>query len=96
MPVLNITKSNIQIKDSAFIRKKFFQPVLDYAHMEYPYCEALQRSDLSLKMEWATHNFLYRLNIKRERTKDVDLNYPCDKPEWLYIVCGCLCWIFIK
>ena len=46
-------------------------------------------------MEWTVHNVLYRLGIKRAQTKDVDMDLPCDKPEWLYEVLGVLCWIFL-
>ena len=47
-----------------------------------------KRSLFSLKMEWLCHNTLYRLGIQRDRTKDADLDYPCDRPEWQYIACG--------
>ena len=53
------------------------------------------RSHFSLGMEWTVHNVLYRLGIKRAQTKDVDMDLPCDKPEWLYEVLGVLCWIFL-
>lgn len=53
------------------------------------------RSHFSLSMEWTVHNVLYRLGIKRAQTKDVDMDLPCDKPEWLYEVLGVLCWIFL-
>lgn len=36
----------------------------------------LERSNFSLLLEWASHNLLYDLHIARERTKDVDLEYP--------------------
>ena len=47
-----------------------------------------KRSLFSLKMEWLCHNTLYRLGIQRDRTKDADLDNPCDRPEWQYIACG--------
>jgi hypothetical protein len=46
-------------------------------------------------MEWTVHNVLYRLGYKRGQTKDVDMDDPCDKPEWLYGILGVLCWIFL-
>lgn len=52
------------------------------------------RSKFSLKMEWICHNFLYGIHYKREQTKDVDLDYPCDHPEWMYCICGILVWPF--
>ena len=54
-----------------------------------------ERSIFSLKMEWICHNFLYRIGYERERTRDADLDNPCDRPEWQYIVCGLLVWIFV-
>ncbi len=54
-----------------------------------------ERSMFSLKMEWICHNFLYCIGYKREQTKDPDLNNPCDRPEWQYMVCGILVWIFV-
>lgn len=44
-----------------------------------------KRSMRSMKAEWMVHNFLYTHGWFTERTKDVDLDYPCDKPEWLYM-----------
>ena len=54
-----------------------------------------KRSIFSMKMEWICHNFLYRIGYERERTRDADLDNPCDRPEWQYIVCGLLVWIFV-
>lgn len=53
------------------------------------------RSIFSLKMEWICHNFLYNVNYKREQTADPDLNNPCDRPEWQYIICGLLVWLLV-
>lgn len=84
--------ANIHIDYSAMVPKKQFDRVLS----QYANTEVMQnRTRFSLKMEWACHNFLYRIGYKRDQTRDVDLDYPCDRPEWLYIVCGILCWIFI-
>lgn len=44
----------------------------------------------SLVMETVTHKVLYKLGLWKNRTKDVDLDNPCDKPEWLYIIIGIL------
>lgn len=54
-----------------------------------------QRSFFSLKMEWICHNFLYNIGYERDRTGDVDMDNPCDRPEWQYIVCGLLVWLFV-
>lgn len=85
--------ANIRIDYSALVSKKHFDRVLS----QYANTEVMQhRSLFSLKMEWAVHNFCYMIGYKRERTRDVDLDYPCDKPEWIYKICGMICWIFIK
>lgn len=54
-----------------------------------------RRSMFSLKMEWICHNFGYFVGFQRARTKDPDLDNPCDRPEWQYIVCGILVWLFV-
>lgn len=46
------------------------------------------RSLFSLKMEWIAHNALYFIGYKRDHTKDVDLDNPCDRPEWQYKLAG--------
>ena len=47
-----------------------------------------RRSLFSLQMEWLCHNTLYWLGIQRDRTKDADLDNPCDRPEWQYVAGG--------
>lgn len=54
-----------------------------------------ERSIFSLKMEWICHKFLYKIGYQRERTKNADLDNPCDRSEWKYIVCGLLVWPFV-
>ena len=54
-----------------------------------------KRSIFSLKMEWIAHNFLYNIGYKRSQTANVDLDNPCDHPEWMYIIAGLLTWIFV-
>lgn len=34
------------------------------------------RTNFSMINEWRVHNLLYDLYYKRERTKDIDLDYP--------------------
>lgn len=93
----NVSDNVISIYDSYLISKFDFPKILGDIKQKYPQCNVtLKRSKFSLCMEWTVHNFLYMINYKRSRTKDVDLDYPCDKPEWLYCICGLLTWIFIK
>lgn len=87
--------SNIHIHESYKVSKRSFKAVLaTFTDAEAREVKA-HRSTYSLCAEWACHNFLYRIGIARERTKDVDLDYPCDKPEWLYIVLGTIVKLFI-
>ena len=88
--------SNIHIEDSYKISKHSFEAVLATKQDAEAQEVKAHRSAYSLKMEWATHNALYALGIARERTKDCDLDYPCDKPAWLYCIIGSLVWLFIK
>lgn len=91
-----VTKTNIHIPDSFDYPKKTFKGVLEMEKKLHPDCDVFFRSMFSLQMEWATHNLLYILNIQRARTKDVDLDYPSDHPEWMYNLLGLISWIFIK
>ena len=89
--------ANIHIGDSYRASKRDFGHILDWYKDRYPKSEVWKRSYFSLKTEWATHNALYALGVKRERTKDVDLNYP--QKIWVrvaYTITGCLVWPFIK
>lgn len=86
-------KYNLHIAYSHNIPKRFFDWVLNHHSGN----EVLNhRSRFSLKMEWAVHNFLYNIGYNRKQTESVDLDYPCDKPEWVYKLFGVLVWPFIK
>lgn len=89
---------NIKIIDSYLISKKEFKKyLLNYVHNNENYEVILKRSLISLILEWSTHNFLYKLNISKNRTKDVDLDYP---QKWYYKIgyffIGLISYIFIK
>ena len=87
--------ATLTLYDSYTVPKKEFQGTLDEIKKEHGNMPIFQRSDKSLKREWAVHNFLYMVGYEVERTKDCDLDLPCDKPEWVYIVIGFLVWPFI-
>lgn len=96
MPRYNVGMSCLTIYDSCKVRKWNMRPVLKRIKTENTMDTTIfQRSVFSLKMEWICHNFLYNIGYERERTKDVDLDNPADHPEWMYIVCGILVWIFV-
>lgn len=89
--------SNIHIVDSYKVSKHRFESVLATYTEEQAVEVKAHRSLFSLKMEWATHNFLYNLGAKRERTKDVDLNYPQKLWEKVaYPILGIFAWLFVK
>lgn len=90
-----IQKNNIHIENSYLCSKYNMKYMLNLIKKENPNHVVFKRSMFSLIMEWTVHNFLYTINYKKDRTKDVDLNYPCDKPEWVYCVLGIFCWLFI-
>ena len=96
MPEYRVTKDCVTIYDSYKVRKWNMRPVLKRIRRDTDVeTDVFKRSIFSLKMEWICHNFLYFVGIERERNKDVDLDNPCDQPEWEYIVCGLIVWIFV-
>jgi hypothetical protein len=92
-----LTVNNLHIVNSYRVRKwnmrKELQRIKDDAGPGQT--RVFWRSIFSLKMEWICHNFLYNVGYQRERTRDSDLDYPCDRPEWQYIVCALLVWLFV-
>ena len=96
LPEYRLGFNCLLIFDSYKVRKWNMRKVLKWIReVNTKETMVFDRSIFSLKMEWICHNFLYKLGIERERTKDVDLDNPCDRPEWQYIVCGLLVWIFV-
>lgn len=92
-----VTKHNVHIVDSYKIGKRDFRKVLDEIRAARPGSDVWRRSIGSLRREWACHNALYRLGIKRSRTRDVDLNYPQNwKARLAYSLLGPLALIIIK
>ena len=92
-----INDSNINIKNSCEISKKSFQNIINEMRSKFVNPVLQNRSDYSLKMEWAVHNFLYKLGIQKSSTKDVDLNYPQTWYEKiLYNAFGPIAWLFIR
>lgn len=93
----HVTDLNIHVNDSYKIRRCKIFSALNRIERESGKDTIVFdcRSHFSLGMEWSVHNVLYRLGIMRSRTKDADLNYPCEIPEWIYCVIGIICWIFL-
>lgn len=92
-----INDNNIHIIDSHKISKKEFDSILKEMRKTFTNNVLENRSDYSLKMEWACHNLAYYFNILRERAKDVDLNYPLKWYEKvIYNILGPISWILIS
>lgn len=93
-----VSDSCITIYDSWEVSKHDFDSVLFEIETAYPENKVIcERSMCSLKLEWACHNFLYKINYKRKRTKDTDLEYP--QPWYMkigYTLGGIMVWLFIK
>ena len=71
------TYSNINIQNSYRVKtihdmKKVLYAIRDKNLSRIVYI----RSNFSMINEWRVHNLLYDLHYKRERTADVDLDYP--------------------
>lgn len=104
--VAKATLRNVHINNSYLVRKKDMEECLKFIEKNTWRDTELSfvgdmfdtavflRSIKSLKAEWVVHNALYNLGIQRERTKDVDLDYPCDKPEWVYKVASLVLGVF--
>lgn len=92
----NYHKDTLTIIDGADAGKLFMEDFLKNVKAAYASAPVFKRSIRSLKYEWVCHNFAFRIGYKKAHTKDVDLDYPCDRPEWLYIVFGWFAWLFIK
>lgn len=92
-----LTRNNLHIVDGFRVRKWNMRKELRAIKEKTPSGVTIvfRRSMFSLKMEWITHNFLYGIGYKRERTGCPDLNNPCERPEWQYIIVGLLTWIFV-
>lgn len=91
-----VIANNIHIAEAYTYKKSEMYDVLEYLRTKYPNSQVWNRTFFSLKAEWICHNFLYKVGYKRDHTADADLDYPCDKPEWVYCVLSIPAMIFIK
>ena len=71
-----VKPERINILNSYEIQKSQFIPILEEIKSKYPEHVVWNRSMKSLVREWAVHNFLYSIGLKKEKTKDVSLDYP--------------------
>ena len=92
---IDVSSNNIHIVDSYTIKKRKtmrhvlgdLKESLELKHIVSPFDE---RSIKSMVNEWVTHNNLFWLGYKRERTGSVDLNCP---QKWYMPI---LYWLFSR
>ena len=70
-----ILGDRIKLYDAYLVPKAKYSYELEKILNLHPTCRIWCRSENSLKREWAAHVLAYNLRIKREKTKDADLNY---------------------
>lgn len=70
-----IYADRLKLIRSCDIPKAKFARELDAIRSLHPACPVWSRSERSLRLEWAAHNLAYSLGIRRDKTKDADLNY---------------------
>ena len=68
--------NRIKIYDSYKASIDQMREELDKLQELYPNHPVWNRTRISLKHEWAAHSLLYALDYKKDKTKDVDLEYP--------------------
>lgn len=71
-----ILGNRIKILDSYMMSEAEFSEALDEIQKLYPDHVAFKRTRKSMYLEWRAHNFLYWMGIKKDKTTDVDLEYP--------------------
>jgi hypothetical protein len=81
----------IKLLNSVSIPKSDFKRELLEIKAYCPNHPVWNRTMKSLRKEWAAHNLAYALGIKRDKTRDADLDYP---QKWyvrfIYGIVGCI------
>ena len=90
-----VTLNNIRVEDGWEMPCRGMRSALEAIKENQPNNVTDNRSIYSLCCEWTVHNVLYRLGLFVERTKDVDMEYPC-KLEWAYLILGSLIYPFAR
>ena len=90
-----VTLNNIRVKDGWEMPCRGMRSALESIKANQPNNVTDNSSIYSLCCELTVHNVLCRLGLWRERTKDVDMEYPC-KLEWAYLILGSLIYPFAR
>lgn len=90
--------NRVKLIDSYAVQKSKYGRELQRIRNLHPSLPLWQtRSVRSMRCEWAAHNLLYNLGIKRDKTKDCDLNFT---NEWYmriaYAVFGTVALLLVK
>ena len=92
-----IYNDRIKLIGSCFISKSKFKSELDRIRNLHPTCRLWNRSESSIKREWAAHNWAYSLGINKSNTADADINF---EQKWYvklaYFVVGSIALLVIK
>lgn len=93
-----ITDTCIQLLDSFKLSKKEIKLIIDNIIYDYKENNVIKhRTKYSILSEIYVHNFCYKLNLFRERTRSTDINYPINRvAEQIYKIIGPICGMFIK
>lgn len=99
MNIINfkLSQNLLTIYDVANVLKKDALQLIKNLRAEHPEYPLFIRKDNNIYNEFCTHKWFYILGIKRERTKDADMQYPLSFREKIgYPILGLIARIFIK
>lgn len=92
-----IYSDSIKLFNSYLVPKGKFSRELNSIRNLHPNIPLWNRSNGNIRREWAAHSLAYSLNICRNKTADVDLEYD---PKWYhnlaYFVAGTIALLVIK
>lgn len=92
-----IVNGGIKLIASYSVSKKKYSYELKKIRNLHPDLPLWNRSDASLRREWAAHNLAYAIGFKRDRTADCDLNIG---QRWyvklVYYIVGTFALLFVK
>lgn len=92
-----ILGNRVKLIDSHLVKKADFSLELKKIRNLHPSCPLWARSEMSIRMEWSSHNLAYLLGINRNKTKDADLNFEQKWYEKLgYFIVGSIALLVIK
>lgn len=76
-----VFNNRVKLIDSYRIPKSKYARELQSIRNLHPALPLWNRSEASMRREWAAHVLAYNLGIKRSKTADCDLNF---EPKWYH------------